>query len=96
MQYFDQANGVSHYRVYVGKQVVDEWSADLDLVVDAPGFQKQKKTGITIDADAAVRLDVLLSVAQQSQEITVSEAGASVSTQVETTATHLGEVVAAA
>jgi Carboxypeptidase regulatory-like domain len=67
-----------------------------ELTIDAPGFQKQKKTGITIDSDASVRVDVVLSVAQQSQEVTVSEAGAAVSTQVETTATHLGEVVAAA
>jgi alpha-glucuronidase len=31
VQYFDQANGAARYRVYVGKQLVDEWSADLNL-----------------------------------------------------------------
>jgi alpha-glucuronidase len=31
VEYFDQANGASHYRVLVGKQVVDEWDASLRL-----------------------------------------------------------------
>ena len=67
-----------------------------DLTIEAKGFQSQKKTGITIDADAAVRVDGILQLARQSQEMTVTEAGVSLSTQVETTATHLGEVVASA
>jgi hypothetical protein len=67
-----------------------------DLTIEAPGFQAQKKTGITMDADAAVRVDVALAMAQQEQEVTISEAGSAVSTQVEMTATHLGEVVASA
>ena len=36
-----------------------------DLTIEAPGFQTQKKTGITIDADAAVRIDAALVMAQQ-------------------------------
>jgi alpha-glucuronidase len=31
VQYFDQANGVSRYRVWIGTQLADEWSADLKL-----------------------------------------------------------------
>jgi alpha-glucuronidase len=31
VQYFDQANGASRYRVWIGKQLVDEWVADLRL-----------------------------------------------------------------
>jgi alpha-glucuronidase len=31
VQYFDQANGAAGYRAYVGKQLIDEWSANLDL-----------------------------------------------------------------
>lgn len=31
VEYFDQANGVSHYRVWIGKQLLDEWAADLHL-----------------------------------------------------------------
>ena len=28
VQYFDQDNGVSHFRLLVGAQTVDEWDAD--------------------------------------------------------------------
>ncbi len=31
VRYFDSANGPAHYRVFVGKQLVDEWAADLRL-----------------------------------------------------------------
>jgi alpha-glucuronidase len=31
VEYFDQANGTSHYRVWIGKQLVDEWTADLRI-----------------------------------------------------------------
>lgn len=67
-----------------------------DLTMEAAGFQSQRKTGIAIDADASVRLNAVLQLAAQSEAITVTDAGASVSTQVEMTATHLGEVVASA
>jgi hypothetical protein len=63
-----------------------------DLTVTAPGFAVQKKTGIAVDADAAIRLDLVLAVGAQSDTVLVtSDTGA----QVETTATHLGEVVSA-
>src|SRR5580698_7642836 len=54
-----------------------------DLTIEASGFQPQKKTGITVDADAQVRLDLTLAVATSSEQMTVSEAGDAVSTQVE-------------
>ncbi len=31
VQYFDQSNGASHYRVFLGKQLIDEWDANLQL-----------------------------------------------------------------
>jgi hypothetical protein len=63
-----------------------------DLTVTAHGFAVQKKTGIAVDADAAIRLDLVLAVGAQSDTVIVtSDTGA----QVETTATHLGEVVSA-
>jgi len=31
IEYFDQSNGASHYRAYVGAQLVDEWTATLRL-----------------------------------------------------------------
>lgn len=64
-----------------------------DLTIQADGFQPQKKTNIAIDADAAVTLDATLEVAQQSEIVTVSAAEAGLQTQVDTVATHLGEVV---
>jgi hypothetical protein len=61
-----------------------------DLTISAMGFTAQKKNGITVDTDAAIRLDVILAVGNQYDTVTVtSYAGA----QIETTATHLGEVV---
>jgi hypothetical protein len=60
-----------------------------DLTISAAGFTAQKKTGITMDTDAAIRLDVILAIGNQSDTVTVtSDTGA----QIETTATHLGEV----
>lgn len=61
-----------------------------DLTVTAAGFTGQEKTGIAVDADAAIRLDFALVVGGQSATVTVtSDAGA----RIETTATQLGEVV---
>ena len=64
-----------------------------ELTVEAAGFKSQKKTGITVDADAAVRIDFSLEVGERSESITVSAVTTQVQAQVETVATHLGEVV---
>jgi hypothetical protein len=64
-----------------------------DLTMEADGFQPQKKTNIAIDADAAVTLDATLEIRQQSEAVTVRASEANVQTQVDTVATHLGEVV---
>jgi hypothetical protein len=64
-----------------------------DLAIEADGFQPQKKTGIAIDADAAVTLDATLEVRQRSEAVTVRATEANVQTQVDTVATHLGQVV---
>jgi hypothetical protein len=61
-----------------------------DLTIAAVGFAGQKKTGISVDTDPAIRLDLILAVGSQSDTVAVtSDTGA----QVETTATHLGEVI---
>src|SRR5271163_1724083 len=66
-----------------------------DLTVEAAGFTSQRKTGLTVDTDSALRVDVTLAVGGHSEVVTVmSDAGAQV--QVETAATHLGEVVSGA
>jgi hypothetical protein len=62
-----------------------------DIQVELPGFAPQKKSGIAVDADAAVRMDFTLQVAEQSQEVTVSESANEV--HVETSSTQVGEVV---
>jgi alpha-glucuronidase len=36
VEYFDQNNGVSKYRMFVGNQLVDEWLADAHLPATQP------------------------------------------------------------
>jgi len=67
--------------------------AHYDLTIAADGFQTQKKSDIAVDADSAVSVNVTLDVATQTQTVTVTESEASVQTQVDTVATHLGDVV---
>jgi len=62
-----------------------------DLAIEATGFKTQKKTNLTIDTDAALRLDMMLAVGQQSETVSVVAAGAEA--QVDAAATHLGELV---
>ena len=64
-----------------------------DLKIDAAGFGSQKKTDVVIDADSAVKVDVTLQILEASEEVTVTAESAAVATQVETTATQLGEIV---
>ncbi len=64
-----------------------------DLTLEAAGFKPQKKTNLTVDTDAALRVDAVLEVGQRSEEMTISATTEAVDTQVETVATHLGEVV---
>src|SRR5580704_13758365 len=59
----------------------------LDVAID--GFQPYRKTGLAIDINSALVLDVTLLVRQQDQAILVIEDAA----QVETTDTQLGQVL---
>jgi hypothetical protein len=54
------------------------------LEIQAPGFRLFKRTGITINADSALKEDVKLKLAAQSSEVTVAAS------------TQIGEVVSAA
>lgn len=65
-----------------------------DLTVEAHGFQMQKKS-LVVDTDAALTVDVTLQISSETQTVTVTETEANVQTQVDTVATHLGEVVSA-
>ena len=60
-----------------------------DVVVEHPGFKQYRKTGIIVDANSAIKLDVMLEVGQVSEKVTVS----SDVVQVETQSTQLGEVI---
>ncbi len=64
-----------------------------DLTVSEAGFATRKLTDLVVDTDASLRADVVLAVGGASDTVTVSsDAG----TQIDSTSTHLGEVVSAA
>ncbi|MGA2429949.1 MAG: TonB-dependent receptor [Candidatus Acidiferrum sp.] len=67
-----------------------------DLTIEALGFKTQRKTNLTIDTDAALKMDVALQIGQRSETVTVKATEASTETQIDTVATHLGELVTAA
>jgi len=63
-----------------------------DLTVSATGFSTQRKTNLSVDADAAVRADATLNVGSRAETVTVTgDTGTGV--EVDTIATHLGEVI---
>jgi len=64
-----------------------------DLTIEAAGFRTQKKTNFAVDTDAALKLDVVLTVGRHSENVAVVAEAASVEAQVDTVATHLGELV---
>ena len=64
-----------------------------ELIISAIRFATKRKTNLTVDTDSALRVDAKLTVATRSDFVTViSDTGV----QVETAATHLGEVVSGA
>jgi hypothetical protein len=64
------------------------------LEFQASGFRPIKRGGIVINADSALKEDAKLELAQQNQEVTVTDNLNQ--TQVETESTQVGEVVTAA
>jgi hypothetical protein len=63
-----------------------------DLTIAATSFRTQTKKNLTVDTDAALRVDAVLALEQRSDSVTV-EAKAASEVQVDTVATHLGELV---
>src|ERR1051325_11265626 len=61
---------------------------DVTLTID--GFKPQKRTGIQVDADSALQINVMLELGEQSETVTVSVNAV----RVDTVSTQLGEVVA--
>jgi hypothetical protein len=64
-----------------------------DFRVEADGFGSQERTGLAVDADAALRVDFVLAVGQKQDTVTVTASEGNVETEPDTVATHLGEVV---
>jgi hypothetical protein len=62
-----------------------------DLKAEATGFRTQDRKGLTIDADSALQIDLTLTVAEKSEELTISSDVSEV--QVETVSTQMGDVV---
>jgi hypothetical protein len=60
-----------------------------DMTIEASGFSTQKKADVKVDTDAAVTIDAVLQVGQQSETVVVNTSN----TQIDTVATHLGEVL---
>src|SRR5271165_1362447 len=62
-----------------------------NLRADAQGFRQQDRKNLTIDADSALQIDLVLTVAEKTEELTVSESTSEV--QLETVSTQMGDVV---
>ena len=60
-----------------------------DLMVESAGFTPQKRTGLVIDADNALQIDMTLTMIEKIEEVTVLAN----EVNVETTSTQLGQVV---
>ncbi|WP_245817978.1 TonB-dependent receptor [Granulicella rosea] len=65
-----------------------------DLTTAATGFSPQRNKGLVVDTDSAIQVDIQLTVGSDAQTVTVEAASDNI--HVETSATHLGEVVSAA
>ncbi len=64
-----------------------------DLTIEASGFKTHKKADLAVDTDSALNLDAVLALVGRSETITVEANDTVVEIQVDTTATHLGELV---
>jgi len=61
-----------------------------DLAVEAPGFEAQRRTGLAVDLNSALHVDLTLEVAGRQESLMVTERNP---VSVETASTQLGEVV---
>ena len=60
VEYFDQNNGVSKYRLFVGNQLVDEWFADLSLpatVSNGDSSTRRHITGLAVRPGDLIRIE---------------------------------------
>jgi alpha-glucuronidase len=64
VQYFDQSNGISHFRLFVGSQLVDEWAADALVPqrrtnVDSSSSTRRTVEGIALRKGDQIRIEGL-------------------------------------
>src|SRR5580658_7775501 len=64
-----------------------------DILFEAKGFRSEKRTGLVVDTNADIQQNMTLQLAQQTQELTVSDTAADVEVHVETASTQMGDVV---
>ena len=64
-----------------------------ELTAIATGFKALKRTGLVVDTDAALKVNLSLELGEQSETVTVAATEESTQVQVDTVATQLGEVV---
>jgi alpha-glucuronidase len=60
VRYFDQSNGISHFRVYLGNQLIAEWSANEQFpatVPNADSSTRHRIPGITLKTGDALRIE---------------------------------------
>jgi alpha-glucuronidase len=60
VEYFDLPSGVSQYRVFVGKQLVDEWSASLQLPsrrIDSGASTRRVIAGVALRPGDEIRIE---------------------------------------
>ena len=62
-----------------------------EIDATSPGFRPEKRSGLNIDANSALQVDLTLQVAEQREEVTVSGTGEEV--HAETASTQVGQVV---
>ena len=63
-----------------------------DLEVKAAGFAEYRRTGVTIDANSAIILDVVLQLGTKTETVSVSENAV----RVETSSTQMGQLIGSA
>ena len=62
---------------------------DVGAHAQVEGFRSAKRTGLVIDADSALKIDLTVEMIEKIEEVTVIENGA----QVDSVSSQMGEVV---
>jgi hypothetical protein len=63
------------------------------LTATVAGFQPERRTGLVLDIDSVLQVDITLKLTQRKEEVTVRGSDAESEVRVETVSTEMGEVV---